>query len=387
MADSQHLAKLRDGVRAWNAWRTARSAILPDLKGADLSGTDLSGIELSGADLSGVELIGGTLKRAALQAATLIGADLSRADFSEANLRSATLSRADLSGTDLSRADLAGAHLNDANLIGATLKKADLRRASLIRADLSGADLSGANLTEADLRDCELSYCSLVMANLAKATLSGARLDYANLLGWKVQGVTCTHIVRGDRREIVHFRPQEFENKYLQNCQLFELILEVEFSELAYFVGLFISKSINEKLGSVVVQLKTLDGISEEHTKFVFVSFDIKFVSRSKDLLNTALRGQINRLLVSMERPSLLFPRQVMMYVPNGLDEENTGRALDSEVPEAGATRSEKIVTHYSTYLKKLQQAIRSIVFSVLSQSGSPPQGPDKGRRSSLVPQ
>jgi len=386
MADSQHLDKLRDGVRTWNAWRTALTAVLPDFKGADLSGTDLSGAELSGADLSGADLVGATLRKAQLQAATLIGADLSGADFSEATLRNATLSRADLSGADLSRADLADAHLNDASLIGATLKKADLRRATLIRADLSGADLSGANLSEADLRDCELSYCSLVMANLAKATLSGARIDYANLLGWKVQGVSCTHIVRGDTREVVQFRPLEFENKYLQNCQLFEIILEVEFSELAYFVGLFIAKSINKKLGAVVVQLKTLDAISENHTKFVFVSFDIKFVSRTKDLLNTVLRGEINRLLAGTERPSLLFPRQAMMYVPNELEEEDTRAASDSTVREAGAIRGERIVTHYSTYLEKLQQAIRTIVFSVLSQLASPPQGPQKGGRSPSVP-
>lgn len=368
MADSQHLCKLRDGVRAWNAWRTAFSAVLPDLKGADLSGTDLRGAELSGADLSGADLIGATLKKAELRAATLIGADLGGANFSEANLRSAALSRADLSGADLSKADLADAHLNDANLIGATLKKADLSRASLIRADLSGADLSGANLTEADLRDCELSYCSLVMANLAKATLSGARIDYANLLGWKIQGVTCTHIVRGDTREIVHFRPNEFENKYLQNCQLFEIMLEVQFSELAYFVGLFIAKSINKKLGSLVVQLKALDAISENHTKFVFVSFDPKFVARTKDVLNTVLRGEINRFLAGTERPNLLFPRQVMLYVLNGLDEEDTRLASDSGFLEADAIRGERIVTHYSTFLKKLQQAIQTIVFSVLSK-------------------
>jgi uncharacterized protein YjbI with pentapeptide repeats len=382
MADSQHLAKLRDGVRAWNAWRTALSAILPDLKGADLSGTDLSGAALSGADLSGADFVGATLKRAEFQAATLIGADLSGADVSDANLRNATLSRADLSGADLSKADLADAHLNDANLIGATLKKADLRRASLIRADLSGADLSGANLTEADLRDCELSYCSLVMANLAKATLSGARIDYANVLGWKVQGVTCTHIVRGDTREVVPFKPHEFENKYLQDCQLFEIILEVELSELAYFVGLFIAKSINKKLGSLVVQLKTLDAISESHTKFVFVSFDIKFVARTKDVLNTVLRGEINRLLAGTERASLFFPRQVMMYVPNGLDEEDTTWNSDSGEPEAGI-RGEKIVTRYSTFLKQLQQAIQTIVFSVLAQRETSPPSSEKGRRGS----
>jgi uncharacterized protein YjbI with pentapeptide repeats len=379
------LAKLLDGVKTWNAWRTAQDTILPDLKGADLSGTDLSGAVLSGADLSGAELIGAVLRRADLEAATLIGADLSGADFSEAKLRSATLSRADLSGAELSRADLAGAHLNDASLVGATLRKAHLRRASLIRADLSGADLSGANLAEADLRDCELSYCSLAMANLTKATLSGARLDYTNLLGWKISGVTCTHIVRGDKKEILHFGPYEFENRYRQNCQLFEIILEIEFSELAYFVGLFTARSINEKLGSVVVQLKTLDAISEKHTRFVFISFDIKFVSRSKELLDTVLRSELNRLVAGMERPSLLFPREAMMYMLNGLEKEGTGRATDSRVREAGLTRSERLVAHYSTYLKNLEQAIHSIVSSVLSHSESTPERSEKGRSGSGV--
>lgn len=368
MADSQHLAKLRDGVTTWNAWRRARIDLLPDLRGADLSGADFSGADLTRADLSGAVLIGADLKRSNLKGATLIGADLSWADLSGANLNGATLSRADLLGAGLSKSDLGGAYLNEASLFGATLRKADLHRASLIRADLSGADLSGANLTAADLRDSELFYCSLAMADLTRATLSGARLDYAKWMGWKVHEVTCNHLVRGDKREIVHFEPQGFENKYRQDRQLFEIILEVGFSDFVYFVGIFIANAVNEMLGSVVIQLKSLDAVSEEHTRLVFISFDSKFVPRSKRLVDTVLRGEINRLLAGLEEPSLLFPGQVMMYVPNGLDEEDRRWALDSGGPEADAVRGEKVVTHYSTFLKKLQQAIETIVFSVLSK-------------------
>lgn len=375
MADSEHVAKLRDGVKAWNAWRMAHSGVVPDLKGAALSGADLSGTDLSGADLSGAELIGATLRRVDLKAATLIGADLSGADLGGANLRNATLSRAELSGVDLSKADLGGAHLNDANLIGATLSKADLCRASLIRADLSGADLDGTNLMEADLRDAELSHSSLAMANLAKATLSGARMDYANLLGWKIPGVICTYLVRGDRREIIRFQPTEFENKYRQNCQLFEIILDVEFSELAYFVGLFIAKAVNAMSGTGIVQLKTLDAVSKERTRFVFITSDIQFLFQKKDLIQTMLRSETNRLIATIEKPRLLYPTNAMKYTLNASEEKIEGASPGLAEDEDSLRKSETVPGRYDVYLGKLEQTIWNIVFSTLRQSDSSPSG------------
>jgi uncharacterized protein YjbI with pentapeptide repeats len=372
MPHPEHMAKLRQGVKTWNAWRKRTPGVLPDLKGLDLGGADLSGALLEGADLSGGDLVGATLTRADLSGATLTGADLSGADFGGANLKNATLIRADLSGADLSKANLMGAHLNDANLVGTTLRKADLTRASLIRADLSGADLNGANLTEADLRDAELSYCSLTMANLTKATLTGARLDYANLLGWRISGVSCTHIVRGDKREIIRFRPDEFEQKHRQNTQLFDIIIEIDFSELAYFVGLFIARSINAMLGAGIVQLKTLDAISEDHTRFVFVTFDIRFLSHKKALIQTTFRREINRLLATIERPSLLLTTKAMKYTVKAFEEGDDTISSRSPVGGSLTKRSEKIAASYSVYLEKLEQAIRTIVFSTLRQSDLP---------------
>ena len=79
MADQQHLAVLKQGVAAWNAWRRQHPEILPDLSEADLSEADLS------------------------------GADLRHANFMRANLSHAYLSEASLDEANLREADLTGA--------------------------------------------------------------------------------------------------------------------------------------------------------------------------------------------------------------------------------------------------------------------------------------
>jgi len=135
MAIPHHLEILRQGVDAWNAWRTSAKGpmdirlnlsegltlgnlmkpwrkpdIAPDLSGADLSGADLSKANLSGADFS---------------RANLSEADLSEADLSRAYLRETLLSRVSLVDTNLERADLTGCRVYgisvwNARLDGAT---------------------------------------------------------------------------------------------------------------------------------------------------------------------------------------------------------------------------------------------------------------------------
>src|SRR5260370_42329255 len=61
MADQQHLAVLKQGVAAWNAWRRQHPEIHPDLREAELSEADLRG-----ADLSHSNLIPSTLSHAHL---------------------------------------------------------------------------------------------------------------------------------------------------------------------------------------------------------------------------------------------------------------------------------------------------------------------------------
>jgi hypothetical protein len=58
MANEDHLARLKQGVGAWNQWRVANPTITPDLSTADLTGADLAQANLYEADLRGAHLTG-----------------------------------------------------------------------------------------------------------------------------------------------------------------------------------------------------------------------------------------------------------------------------------------------------------------------------------------
>jgi hypothetical protein len=89
VANEEHVALLKQGVDAWNAWRRENLDVPPDLSEADLSGANLSWAALFKANL-----FKANLRRASLR----------EADLSGTNLREANLSRADRSGADPSEA-------------------------------------------------------------------------------------------------------------------------------------------------------------------------------------------------------------------------------------------------------------------------------------------
>jgi len=167
MANPEHLAKLKEGTRAWNEWRHAHPGLAPDLSEADLTKTNLRGANLSQANLS----------RAKLRGAYLRGADLNQVNLSEADLFEVNICGAGLGQANLSRANLAGAYLR-----GAYLRGTDLRGTDLSRANLSGADFSGANLRQANLSGAYLNRAYLSGAHLGGANLSGASLNGAGLI-------------------------------------------------------------------------------------------------------------------------------------------------------------------------------------------------------------
>ncbi len=106
MANSEHLAKLKEGVEAWNGWIMENREIVPDLREVNLNGADLTVAFLLGADLRWANLIEADLSRAVLSQAILRGADLRGANVGTANLGEAILSQAILRGAILSGADL-----------------------------------------------------------------------------------------------------------------------------------------------------------------------------------------------------------------------------------------------------------------------------------------
>ena len=123
MANSQHAAQLREGARAWNAWRSAHPETAPDLNDLALS----AGYKQFGPVQGGpIDLSRARLCRAALEDATLIGANLTGAALVQADLSYARMMGADLRGADLSQACLDHADLLIARLEGAILRGAQL---------------------------------------------------------------------------------------------------------------------------------------------------------------------------------------------------------------------------------------------------------------------
>jgi hypothetical protein len=102
MCNPQHLAKLWDGVEAWNQWRRQNPHIRPNLREADLSRSNLSGSNLAGAQLCEAKLFSSNLSGSDLRAANLIGTDLREADLNGADLTGAWVARALFVNLDLS---------------------------------------------------------------------------------------------------------------------------------------------------------------------------------------------------------------------------------------------------------------------------------------------
>ncbi len=183
MANPEHLAKLKEGVEAWNAWRIRDQVGSVDLGGAELQGLILEGINLKSARLLHADFRGADLGKAELVTSQLRGAYLDDATFSGANLRRADLSDARghgavFIGANLQDAILDGVHFQGAFLVRADLRSAKVRRAHFRGATFRHANLLGADLSEAVLEDADLSKVQLDAGANTAATLSGATIDW-----------------------------------------------------------------------------------------------------------------------------------------------------------------------------------------------------------------
>jgi hypothetical protein len=150
MANPDHLAILKQGVQAWNAWRMQNWRILPDLAGADLRKTHLERANLSS-----------TLQ--SLSRKPVGATDIKRANAIENFYRR-------LNSTD-KETPRAGSNFLNALDRSSCLQNADLRGAYLSEADLRGADLSGADVSEADLIGTDFTDTNLTSADLSHAVL------------------------------------------------------------------------------------------------------------------------------------------------------------------------------------------------------------------------
>lgn len=164
MANPEHLAKLKEGVEAWNRFR---------LKGAE----------------------GGSIREMSV---------VSREDSEHRNLM-LPLPDSEITESGESGYLVCSVDLTDADLQGRDLRKVDLGWADLRRANLSDADLSEANLIAADLTEATLRGASLEEANLSDARLRATDFGKA-LIRYTIFGQNDLSTVRG-LENVVHLGP------------------------------------------------------------------------------------------------------------------------------------------------------------------------------------
>jgi len=330
LANPEHLAKLKEGVEAWNQWRKQNPEVRPDLRKANLGGgflehVDLRRADLREANLREARLSGAELQGADFREAILIGADLTTAHLDRASLSPAYLSKARLVGAKLTEADLRGADLTEAILIRANLRQAKLTRAGLNRALLLNAHLIGADLCEADLSGADLGEANLVGANLRGADLSRTglvetNLETANLTGCSVYGISAWNV-----------RLERAIQSNLVITPEYESPIQVDNLEVAQFIYLLLN---NERIRSVIDTITSkvvlilgrftpdrkvvLDAIRDELRKrdYLPVLFDFEKPA-SKDLTGTisTLANMARFIIADLTHPSSV-PHELATVVP-----------------------------------------------------------------------
>jgi uncharacterized protein YjbI with pentapeptide repeats len=285
VADEELIARLKQGIDAWNAWRHQRPELSPSLAGADLSRPDLSDADLRDANLSAADLRDANLSVADLRGANLSAADLRDADLSGTSLNGANLERASLNGANLVRASLM-----DANLDNAALRGANLSHANLDRADLRGADLRHANL-----HDAVLNGANLTTAKLAETIF--AALDLTSVIGLE----TCQHYLPSiiDHRTLRKSRSLPIS--FLRGVGLPENLinyLPTLFNRAIQYYSCFISYSTKDQTFADRIHAD----LQNKGARCWFASHDLPIGGMILDEIDAAVRLRDKLLLILSEQ-------------------------------------------------------------------------------------
>ncbi len=174
MANPLHLAKLAQGVEAWNTWMKSnnekKSRVQPDLNGACIYGAIFS--ELRQNSLSNPLFYSSRARWRRMNMPDLFQVDLSGINFQGVSLQETEFYEPNFTGTNFK-----GAFLDGANLYGARLAGADLTNASLIKTNLQGAIFKDTILINSYLWDTKgLETCN----HVGESTIDLNTLTHSN---------------------------------------------------------------------------------------------------------------------------------------------------------------------------------------------------------------
>jgi hypothetical protein len=276
MANDEHVALLKKGVAAWNAWRAENLRADVDLSGANL-------------------------REANLREADLRGANLREADLGEADLRWANLSGADLTGADLSGADLTGADLRGANLVETNLREAILRGANLVKTNLREANLSGA----------WLEASTLLGTDLTGANLTDCRIHGISAWRLKLEGAKQQNLIITDRHEptvtVDNIEVAQFIYLMLNNQKVRDVIDTIT-SKAVLILGRFTDE-----------RKAVLDALREELRKRDYLPILFDFApSDARDITETvSLLARMARFIVADITDAKSIPQELAVIVPD----------------------------------------------------------------------
>jgi uncharacterized protein YjbI with pentapeptide repeats len=334
MANDDHIAQLKKGVAAWNAWREENRDVRPDLSGAELRGANLSeGLHPGPGRLHAADLSEADLRGADLREANLIQANLWNADLSGANLSMANCSFASFAFAKLDRAILIQASLYRAYLLYADLREADLRGAHLMCADLMRANLNGADLRSAKLANTSLTHTDLRNADLTGCIVYGVSAWDVKLEGTKQQNLVITvpsDVLEGIKLAVPNVRLEGTDPVARPPKEQVPEI-SVDNIEVAQFVYLLLH---NEKIRDVIDTITSkavlilgrftderkavLDALREELRKrdYLPILFDFA-VPATRDVTETvSLLARMARFIIADLTDPSSIPKELEAIVP-----------------------------------------------------------------------
>lgn len=286
MANPEHLAILRQGVKAWNQWRDNNPQIEPDLSQCCLQDLDLSRVMFNNTNLS---------------KAILVDNDFTEAKFYKANLNQATLGRSILDKALVVEANLEKAELRTTSLVSCDLSRSNLFFANLHNANLIKANLFLTNLTKADLWQANLTYASLyctqlAQTNLQRCILTGALIKDCNISSADLNNVICNYIYlehnyKERRPHSRNFEQEEFVKRYQEMLKTVDLYFNRGINWQAFFYSFhkLQVKCDSEKLDVQAIEKSLMELLL---LKFKYHPMQIKM--KLKNISKTNIKSNFN---------------------------------------------------------------------------------------------